>query len=74
MSNLFYQHINEAILEAWRAGTLTGVFLADPRGLDVLPEALMELHIMDASTRPLSETFAGDDFEHKKFRDFMKAE
>jgi hypothetical protein len=68
------QHINDAIQEALRAGTLTGMFIVNPNGLDVLPEALKEIRIMGVSARFLSETFAGDDFEHQKFTDFMKAE
>jgi len=67
------QHINDAILEAWRTGTLTGMFVVNPSGLDVLPEALKEIRIMGVSARPLSETFAGDDFEHRKFTEFMMA-
>jgi hypothetical protein len=68
------EHINDAILKAWRARTLTGMFIVDPRGLDVLPETLMEVRIMNVSERPLRETFAGDDFEHRKLVAFMKTE
>jgi hypothetical protein len=30
------RHVNKAIVEAWRNGSLTGMFLADPAGRAVL--------------------------------------
>lgn len=65
------QHINDAILTAWNDGTLTGMFIVDPRGLDVLPDDLTAITIMGISTRLMSDTFAGDEFEHQNFLDFL---
>jgi len=76
------QHINEAIVEAWRNGTLKGMFLVDPAGRAVLnprgrlPSSmrndLEDIHTLGGSTRPISATFAGDEFEHQSFIDFFR--
>jgi hypothetical protein len=76
------RHINEASTEAAQTGTLTGMFLVDPAGWDVLnptpphhikvPNALEEVQRLGGSTRLLSATFAGDAFEHGKFMNFFR--
>jgi hypothetical protein len=76
------RHINDAITEAAQKGTLTGMFLVDPAGWDVLnptplyhikvPSALEEVPRLGGSTRLLSATFAGDAFEHQKFMNFFQ--
>ena len=76
------RHINDAIAEASRRGTLTGMFLVDPAGCDVLnptplhhikvPNALEEVPSLGGSTRLFSATFAGDAFEHQKFMKFFR--
>jgi AbiU2 len=76
------RHINDAIAEASRRGTLTGMFLVDPAGWDVLnptplhhikvPNALEEVPSLGGSTRLFSATFAGDAFEHQKFMKFFR--
>jgi len=74
-------HINEAITEAARKGMLTGMFLVDPKGWDVLgppqprpinvPSPLDEVPRLGGSARPFRATFAGDTFEHRKFMEFF---
>jgi hypothetical protein len=76
------RHINDAIVEAGQKGTLTGMFLVDPAGWDVLnptplhhikvPNALEEVPRLDGSTRLFNATFAGDAFEHQKFMNFFR--
>jgi hypothetical protein len=76
------RHINDAIAEASQRGTLTGMFLVDPAGWDVLnptplhhikvPNALEEVPRLGGSTRLFSATFAGDAFEHQKFMKFFR--
>jgi hypothetical protein len=76
------RHINDAITEAAQRGTLTGMFLVDPAGWDVLnptpphhikvPNALEEVPRFGGSTRLFSATFAGDAFEHQKFMNFFR--
>ena len=76
------RHINDAIVEAGQKGTLTGMFLVDPAGWDVLnptssrtirvPNALEEVPRLGGSTRLFSATFAGDPFEHQKFMNFFR--
>jgi len=76
------RHINDAITEAAQKGTLTGMFLVDPAGWDVLnptpphhikvPNALEEVPRLGGSTRLFSATFAGDAFEHQKFMNFFR--
>jgi hypothetical protein len=63
------RHINDAITEAAQKGTLTGMFLVDPAGWEVLnrtpphhikvPNALEEVPRLGGSTRLFSATFAG---------------
>ena len=75
------RHINDAITEAAQRGTLTGMFLVDPAGWEVLnptpmyhikvPNALEDVPRLGGSTRLLSSTFAGDAFEHRRFMDFF---
>ncbi len=76
------EHINDAIIEARRSGGLTGMFLVDPAGRDVLNakggspvsrrEGLEEIPSLGGSTRLISATFAGDEFEHGKFVEFFR--
>jgi hypothetical protein len=76
------RHINDAITEAAQRGSLTGMFLVDPAGWDVLnptpphhikvPNALEEVPRLGGSTRLFSATFAGDAFEHQKFMNFFR--
>jgi hypothetical protein len=76
------RHINEAITEAAQRGTLTGMFLVDPAGWDVLnptpphqikvPHVLEEVPRLGGTTRLVSATFAGDAFEHQKFMNFFQ--
>jgi hypothetical protein len=76
------RHINDAIVEAAQKGTLSGMFLVDPAGWDVLnptssrtirvPNALEEVPRLGGSTRLFSATFAGDPFEHQKFMNFFR--
>ncbi len=76
------RHINEAITEAAQRETLTGMFLVDPAGWEVLnptpphhikvPNGLEEVQRLGGSTRLLSATFAGDAFEHGKFVNFFR--
>ena len=76
------RHINDAITEAARRGTLTGMFLANPTGWDVLnptppyhikvPNALEEVPRLGGSTRLFSATFTDDSFEHQKFMNFFR--
>lgn len=75
------RHINDAVTEAAQRGTLSGMFLVDPVGWDVLnptpphhikvPNALEEVPI-GGSTRLFSAAFAGDAFEHQKFMNFFR--
>ena len=77
------QHINEALVEASQKGNLSGIFLVDPTGRDVLnptgphhikvPNGLEEIPNLGGSTRLFSQTFGGDEFEHQKFREFFQA-
>jgi hypothetical protein len=76
------RHINQVIIEAWQTGHLKGIFLVDPAGRYVLnptPPHHIKLHSdledipsLGASTRLISSTFAGDEFEHQKFMDFFR--
>jgi hypothetical protein len=76
------QHINDAIVEAWRNGNLLGMFLVDPAGRSILnptpvhhikvPKDIEDVPSLGGSTRLFSETFAGDAFEHQKFVDFFR--
>jgi hypothetical protein len=76
------RHINEALVEAARKGNLSGMFLVDPGGRDILnptpahqikvPNGLEEIPSLGGSTRLFSQTFAGDEFEHQKFREFFQ--
>jgi hypothetical protein len=78
------QHINDAIVEAWRNRSLKGIFLVDPAGRGVLKNPtrslpvsihneLEDIRILGVSTRLISATFAGDEFEHQKFIDFFRS-
>jgi hypothetical protein len=78
------QHINDAIVEAWRNRNLKGIFLVDPAGRGVLKNPtrslpvsihneLEDIRILGVSTRLISATFAGDEFEHQKFIDFFRS-
>ena len=65
-------HINAAIIEAWKNGSLKGIFLVNPSGRDVLNSKGLEgIHSIGGSTRLMSETFAGDQFEHQNFMRFF---
>jgi hypothetical protein len=67
------RHVNDAIIEAWRSGTLKGMFLVDPDGLAVLHDDLKCIDNLGRSTRLMSATFAGDDpFEHQRLIDFFQ--
>jgi hypothetical protein len=73
------RHINDVIVEAGQKGTLTGMFLVDPAGWDVLhcttlrpPMRWRRLPRLGGSTRLFSATFAGDAFEHQKFMNFFR--
>jgi hypothetical protein len=76
------RHINDAITEAARRGTLIGMFLVDPSGWDILnptpphhirvPNALEDVPRLGGSTRLFSATFAGDAFEHQRFMNFFR--
>ncbi|MGO9011146.1 MAG: SIR2 family protein [Bryobacteraceae bacterium] len=77
------QHINDAIAGASKSGGLKGMFLVNPNGRAVLgnskrslPESmhndLEDIDCLGGSTRPISETFAGDEFEHQKFIEFFQ--
>jgi hypothetical protein len=76
------QHVNDAIIEAWRNGSLKGMFLVDPAGRTVLNtmrrfpvsmhKDLEDIHSLGGSTRLISATFAGDEFEHRRFIDFFQ--
>jgi hypothetical protein len=76
------QHINDAIVDAWQKGNLSGMFLVDPAGRSILnptpvhhikvPKGIEEVPSLGGSTRLLSETFAGDAFEHHKLLDFFR--
>ena len=69
-------HINDAITEAAKRGTLTGIFLVDPADWHVLnptplyhikmPNALEEVPRLGGSTRRFSATFAGDAFQPRR--------
>jgi hypothetical protein len=76
------RHIDDAIVEAWQKGNLLGMFLVNPAGRSVLnptepyhikvPREIESVPSLGGSTRLLSETFAGDEFEHQKFMDFFR--
>jgi len=76
------EHINKLILEAWQNRALRGIFIVDPCGRDVLNPTrhlpmpmhsdLEDIVSLGASTRLLSHTFAGDEFEFQKFDKFFK--
>lgn len=77
------QHINDAIVAAWRNRSLKGMFLVDPAGRAVLNNPMRSLpasmhneledvHSLGGSTRLISATFAGDEFEHPRFIDFFR--
>ena len=69
-------HINDAVIEAWRNGSLKGIFLVDPAGRAVLNnpqhKELDDIRSLGGSTRLLSATFAGDEFEHSRFIEFFR--
>jgi len=66
-------HINQVILDAWRGGTLRGMFIVDLAGRSVLDRApgLKEIPSLGGSTRPFRDTFSGDPIEHAKFIKFF---
>ncbi len=76
------QHINDVIVEAWRTGSLRGMFLVDPAGRAVLNRTrhlaiplhndLEDVPSLGGSTRQLSRTFGGDDFSHQEFVRFFQ--
>jgi hypothetical protein len=76
------QHINNAIVEAWRNGTLAGMFLVNPAGREVLNPTrhhtvgmrsdLEDIPNLGGSVRVMSATFAGDDYEHRRFVEFFQ--
>ncbi|MFZ1992220.1 MAG: SIR2 family protein [Alphaproteobacteria bacterium] len=75
------QHINDVIVEAWRNGTLQGMFLVDPAGRAVLnptrglplplPNDLEDVPSLGGSTRTLDRIFGGDAFAHQEFMRFF---
>ncbi len=75
------QHINDAIVNAWRNGGLKGMFLVDPAGRAVLSskgsspeslrECLKEIRSLGGSTRRFSSTFGGDEYEHQNLVRFF---
>ena len=76
------KHVNDAILAAANAGTLT-MFMIDAKGYKVfnkyphaqirLPVPLAEVPCIGISTRPLSSTFGADILELKKLYRFFVA-
>jgi hypothetical protein len=75
------KHINDVILEAWRGGSLHGMFLVDPAGADILNSTahlavgmhsdLEDVRRLGGSTRLLSRTFGGDTYSHQEFVRFF---
>lgn len=76
------QHINDVIIEAWRDGSLSGMFVVDPAGRANLNPTrnlpvpvhndLEDIPSLGGSTRPLSRTFGGDSFSHQEFLRFFQ--
>lgn len=75
------QHINDLLIEAAKNGSLKGIFVVDPEGRAILNPTrhlplrmhseLEDIPNLGSSTRLLSATFAGDQFEHQKFISFF---
>jgi hypothetical protein len=75
------QHINDVIVDAWRNGTLQGMFLVDPAGRAILnPTRALPLAVhndledvpsLGGSTRTLNRIFGGDAFAHQEFMRFF---
>jgi hypothetical protein len=75
------QHINRTIHAAWAKHQQLAMFIVHPRGWGVLnkshplhirvPDPLEEITNAGASTRLLSNTFAGDVAEHRKIMRFF---
>jgi hypothetical protein len=75
------QHINDLIIEAAKSGSLKGIFVVDLGGRAVLNPTrhlplrmhseLEDIPDLGSSNRPISATFAGDQFEHQKFISFF---
>jgi hypothetical protein len=76
------QHINDVIIEAWRNGSLRGMFLVDPAGRPILNPTrhlpvpvhcdLEDIPSLGESARPLSRTFGADAFSHQEFVRFFQ--
>jgi hypothetical protein len=76
------QHINDVIVEAWRGGSLRGMFLVDPAGRATLNptwhlpvgihSGLEDIPSLGGSTRLLSRTFGGDGFSHQELVRFFQ--
>jgi hypothetical protein len=75
------KHINDLIVDGSRNGNLKGVFVVDPEGRGILNPTrhnpirmhsdLDDVSDLGSSTRLISSTFGGDQFEHQKFIDFF---
>lgn len=72
-------HINDAICDAQEANAEFGLFVVDPAGRRLLtkrvagePRRIEQVRYLGGSSRPLSETFKGDELEWTKLMRFFE--